>query len=167
MKSRTFARAAFAALALVVVFSALAFGAGAFSPRVNVSLSGTVARGGGEVLLEQAGKVSPGEIISWNVAASNIGDAPAHSINVVGDIPQGTAYVDGSAGGDGVVGVKFSLEHPHENQTFTERPTVHYTEGGVDRERPARADEYKAIQMTFARIGAGESLKASYRTSVR
>lgn len=166
MKTVLFSRRAFVALALVLGM-ALLVSAAVFSARVNVSLSGVVTREGREVSLEDAGRVAPREVINWKIAAANVGDADANAINVVGDIDNGTTYVAGSAGGDGVVGVKFSLEHPHENQTFAVSPMVSYTENGVAKQRPARPDEYKAVQISFAKIGVGQTLRATYRTRVR
>lgn len=166
MKTCRLSRRALAALALVLV-SAFVVAAAALAPRINVSLSGTVLRDGNQLPLEQAGKVYPREVITWDVTAANVGNAEARSINVVGDVSDGTAYIPGSAAGEGIVSVKYSTEHPHENQAFYERPTVRYTEAGVERERPARPDEYKAVQLTFDRLPAGATLKASYRTRVR
>jgi uncharacterized repeat protein (TIGR01451 family) len=152
---------------VLVISTGLLVGAASLAPRINVSLSGTVSREGRQIPLEEAGRVTPREVISWNIIAANTGNADASSINVVGDIDDGTSFVPGSAQGDGVVSVKYSLEHPHENQTFSVRPMVRVTQNGVVRERPATSSEYKAVQLTFAKIGAGETLKASYRTRVR
>jgi uncharacterized repeat protein (TIGR01451 family) len=166
MKSTRISRRSLAALALVLV-SAFVVAAATLAPRINVSLSGTVLREGNQLPLEQAGKVYPREVITWDVTAANVGNAEARSINVVGDVSEGTAYLPGSAAGEGVVSVKYSVEHPHENQTFSEQPMVSYMEGGVERQRPARPDEYKAVRLTFDRLPAGATLKASYRTRVR
>jgi hypothetical protein len=96
-----------------------------------------------------------------------VGDSPATSVSFVGDVDDATNFVPGSVAGPGVSSVGYSLEHPHENQTFYERPMVRYTEGGVTKERPASPEEYKAVKITFTRIGAGETVKATYRTRVR
>lgn len=162
MITLSISRRVICALALVIV-TAFLVGASALPPRINVSLSGTVARDGRQIRLEDAGKVFPNEVISWNIAATNTSPIPANAISVVGDIDDGTAFISGSASGNGIVSVKYSVEHPHENQTFYEHPMVR-----VGRtQRPATPDEFKAIQLTFASIGAGETLRASYRTRVR
>lgn len=159
---------AFVALATLVLFASLVAGAtGASAPTVNVSLSGSVTRAGRSLSLAQAGGVNPGEVLSWHIAVSNRGNGDANSINVVGDIDDGTTFLPGSAAGDGVVSVQYSLEHPHENQTFSERPMVRETVGGVVKERPATPQEYRAVRLTFARVAAGQTLNASYRTRVR
>jgi len=155
-------------LVALVLFASFVVGATSpSSPLVNVTLSGSVARAGQSLSLEQAGGVNPGEVISWHIAVANRGNADANSINVVGDIDDGTAFVPGSAAGDGVVSVQYSLEHPHENQTFSERPMVRETVGSVVKERPATPQEFKAVRLTFAHVAAGQTLSASYRTRVR
>jgi uncharacterized repeat protein (TIGR01451 family) len=148
--------------------AAVAFGAVTpAAPLVNVALTGSVLRAGQSLSLEEAGGVKPGEVISWQITVSNRGGGDANSLNVVGDIDDGTTYLPGSATGDGVVAVKYSLEHPHEHQTFTEHPIVREQVGGVLKERPALPQEFKAVQLTFARVAAGATLKAAYRTRVR
>jgi uncharacterized repeat protein (TIGR01451 family) len=155
----------FAATALL--FTALVVVAAVVSPSLKVDLAGSIMRDGRAISLDNVGRVNPGEAITWSFNVSNQGNAPANAVKVVGDVDDATAYVPGSAAGDGVTSVKYSLEHPHANQTFSERPMVQVNEGGVVRERPASPDKYKAIQFTFQSVGAGENKKATYQTRVR
>lgn len=153
--------------AALLLFGALIVVAAVASPSLKVELAGTIMRSGQQLSLEKAGRVNPGEVITWGFTVSNQGNAPATAVHVVGDIDDATKYVPGSAASDSELHVKFSLEHPHDNQTFYERPMVMVNEGGVMRERPASPDQYKAIQFTIERVGGGEVKKASYQTRVR
>lgn len=153
--------------ATAMLFTALVVVAAVVSPSLKVDLAGSIIRDGRVMSLDQVGRVNPGESITWSFNVSNQGNAPATAVNVVGDIDDATAYVPGSALGDGVISVKYSLEHPHANQTFSARPMVQVNEGGVVRERPASPDKYKALQFTFQSVGAGEARKATYQTRVR
>jgi uncharacterized repeat protein (TIGR01451 family) len=165
MRRRVLLSLALVALAAAAVFAVAP--APTASPAINVTLNGSVSRDGQSLPLEQAGSVRPGEIITWNISVANKGQGTARSLHVVGDVDDGTSLVPGSATGEGVSGVMYSTEHPHDQQTFFERPTVRELVGGEVRERPARPDEIKAVQLTFAQVAAGETLKATYRTRVR
>jgi uncharacterized repeat protein (TIGR01451 family) len=160
-------RRALAALALLLLAAVIAGASALSSPSINVKLTGSVSREDQNVALEQAGSVRPGEVITWDIAVANSGGAAARSINVVGDVDDGTTFIPGSATGEGVSGVKYSIEHPHDGQTFYARPMVSEQVGGEVRERPARPDEIKAVQITFAVVPANATLKATYRARVR
>lgn len=154
-------RRALCALALVVGL-ALVAGAASLSPLINVDLSGSVTRAGKRLSLEEAGRVKPREVISWDMKLSNRGDAPASNVQAVGQVPQGTEFVGGSASGD-VVGVKYSLD----GKSFSERPMIRVRVAGVDKEVPASPDKYVAVQFTFANVAAGQVKNAAYLTRVR
>ena len=145
-----------------LLFTALVFAGNLLSPLVKVDLSGSVQRNGRTLSLEEAGGVAPGEDITWKVTVSNRGDAAASKVQAVGQIPQGTVYVAGSASGDAVE-IKYSLD----GRAFSERPVIRVVEGGVVRERPAPPDSYIAVQFTFASVGTGEAKRAVYHTRVR
>ena len=152
------------ALVAFLLFTSLAVAATTttLAPILQAHLSGSVTREGRTVKLEDAGKVSPGEHINWNITLVNSGDAAASNVQPVGQIPQGTQFVPGSTTGD-ATSVQYSLD----GKTFSPVPMVSVIEKGVTVQRPASPDQYKAVQFTFALVGKGETKYAAYSTRVR
>lgn len=151
------------ALIACLVFASVAAAATVLKPVIKVHLFGSVTRDGCAIKLDEAGNVHPGENLNWSIVVSNSGDAAATNVQAIGQIPQGTVYVPGSANGNAGTSVKYSLD----GQAFSDRPVVRVIENGVAVERPASPDQYKAVQFIFPRVGGGEEKKAAYRTRVR
>lgn len=161
------ARALLAALTLLALAS-LSLAAAASRPAeslLKIDLDGVVARPGGNVSLAEAGKVKPGEVITWGMKITNRGDsATVPGTSAEGEIHPATVYVPGSAGGDNSAAVTFSLD----GRNFSPRPMVKYVENGVERERPAPVEAYRAVRFTWpGQISPGEVRSATYKARVR
>src|SRR5438093_4317377 len=70
-------------------------------PSIKMNLSGAVVRSSGNVAIEQAGAVAPGEVILYTITSHNEGMKPALGYKATGPIPANTVYVQGSAKADG------------------------------------------------------------------
>lgn len=152
--------AIYAAAPAVARPSSPAARASAQSGKVRVELSGSVNRNKENVNVDQT-QVTPGEVINWNVRMINGTTREVRNVSAVGEIPKGTAFIPGSAGGDGVTGIEYSADG---GQTFSARPTVKVK--GED--RPASPDAYTNVRFTWnAPIDAGSAKQAYYRTRVR
>ncbi|MCB1024993.1 MAG: hypothetical protein KDB79_11410, partial [Acidobacteria bacterium] len=90
-------------------------------PEVKVSLSGEVGRDEGMVSLDKAGSVKPGELIKWKIRSENTSDSEAKGYKAIGNIPPGTEFVAGSANGDGLPALKYSIDG---GQNFSEKPMI-------------------------------------------
>jgi len=135
-------------------------------PLLKVELGGVVQRGSESVSLDAAGKVNPGEVLAWRMAVSNLGDAPSPSVwSVDGDVDAATVYVPGSARADGSPAVTFSIDG---GRTFSALPMETYTDGGVEKRRPAPVEAYRVVRFTWASpISPGEVRAAHYKARVR
>ena len=132
---------------------------------VKVDLNGSVNRNGKTMPLEKAGRVFPGEVINWNIVVANHGNTSPSRIRAVGKIPAGTVFIPGSASGDNLTSIKFSID---DARTFSERPMITVTGAdGVKREQPAPVESYTDILFIFANLNAREVKNARYQTRVR
>ena len=97
----------------------------------------------------------PGQVVEYRVTATN-NDAtslPAENVKILGPIPNGTAYVDGSATpSSDEVRTEFSLD----NESFSENP-----------ESSAGAAGYKAVRWTpLVELASGASVTFVYRVTI-
>ncbi len=90
------------------------------SPVMKINLSATIARSGGNVAVEKAGPVSPGEVISYTIASKNEGSGPALDYKAIGPIPAKTIYVDGSAKAEGASAV-YSIDG---GKAYSSKPMI-------------------------------------------
>ena len=159
---------AYSVLLLTVVAAATALSsatlaipaAGETAPPVKIELWGEVFRGDEAVRLGDDVRVNPGEEIVWRLRLHNSGQKWVAGVRAVGDIPAGTRFVEGSAGGEGVTGVEYSIDG---GKTFSPRPVVIKDGKPV----PAPVSSYTTVRLTFGgRVESGMSKTASYRTLV-
>lgn len=140
---------------------------GAFGrPQVKVVLSGAVERDNEMVSLEKADEVRPGEILHWTVSSENIGDGNAGDYKVVGRIPAGTQFVEGSAKAEGAPVVTYSIDG---GKSFSKQPMIEekQADGSVKRV-PAPASMFTQLRFEWSEpLNSKENLKASYDVVVK
>lgn len=121
------------------------------SAAAEVVLSTSVA-GVGDRPSVEAG-VAPGEVLRYTISFTNQGTqtARAGTIVITNPLPEGTEYVDGSAGGAGAV-VTFSVD----GERFAASESLVIQQQGAA--RAATAADYRSIRWTFEpELRAGES----------
>jgi uncharacterized repeat protein (TIGR01451 family) len=136
-------------------------------PDVKVLLSGAIERAGGELIpVEKASTVNPGEILHWTITSTNDGDAPAREYRALGQIPQGTMLIAGSATADGTATVVYSIDN---GKTFSATPTVEEKQAdGSVKQVPAPLSMYTQVRYEWTDpLAAASKLNASYKVRVK
>ena len=139
--------------------------ASAARPEVNVQLSGAVERDSKLMSLEKSTVVNPGEILDWNIAAENDGNASALEYKTVGHIPRGTEFVAGSAKADGAKAL-YSIDG---GKSFSAQPMIEVKQGdGSVKRVPAPVSMYTEIRYEWSDpLAQGGKLSASYKVRVK
>ena len=131
---------------------------------VHVSLTGAVERDGKLVSTEGL-RVGPNEVITWQIEAVNRGQKIARAVRTVAPVPAGTEFVAGSAVGQGVSQILYSIDG---GRNYSERPVVKVVKNGVEREVPASPTVYTNVQFVWdGELPPRAARQASYRTRVR
>ena len=102
--------------------------------------------------------VLPGETLRYTIVFSNQStqDAAEGSIVITNPLPDGAAYLEGTAAGEGTQ-ITFSTDGEH----FDVPGALIVMEGGV--QRPAATADYHSIRWTFEpRLPAGQSGEVSF-----
>lgn len=136
-------------------------------PDVKVLLSGAIERAGGELIpVEKASTVNPGEILHWTIASTNDGDGPAREYRALGQIPQGTTLIAGSATADGAATVVYSIDN---GKTFSATPMVEEKQpDGSVKLVPAPVSMYTQVRYEWTDpLNGGSKLNASYKVRVK
>ena len=139
--------------------------ANARRPEVNVLLAGAVERDSKLMPLEKSTVVNPGEILDWNIAAENTGNAAALEYKTVGHIPRGSEFVAGSAKADGAKAL-YSIDG---GKSFSAQPMIEVKQddGSVKRV-PAPVSMYTEIRYEWSDpLAQGGKLFASYKVRVK
>ena len=91
----------------------------------------------------------PGEIIQYTLTATNIGLQPAHDVEIVDPIPEGTEYVLESARGEGMI-ISCSIDG---GRLYQSPPVVHDFQrpDGVIEKRAAPASAYTHVKWLVPR----------------
>lgn len=139
-------RRLFAFITVCAAFAALSTAAFA-RPVVTLKLVATLVQtdaSGKDVLTPVTGAVHPGDRLRYQIVATNSGDRPALDVRPADAIPAGTAFVAGSATGDGKV------EYALDRGAWSPAPTV--VVHGKDGDKTVAADPatYAAIRWTTA-----------------
>jgi hypothetical protein len=154
-----------AALCLCLLASAVVASAASrfVGPLLNVSLDGSITRGSQTLTLAEM--VRPGDTLNWRMVIANRGDGPSPSVwSVDGQVDPKTVYVMGSGSCDGSPAVSYSLD----GENFSARPVETYMEAGVQKQRPAPVEAYRAVRFTWSdSINAGEVRACRYQARVR
>ena len=135
-------------------------------PEIKVTLAGTVARGGESLALEKAGSVHPGEVLDWKITSANEGDGAARQYKTVGQIPQGTSFVAGSASAEYAAAVSYSIDN---GKSFSAQPTIEEKQAdGTVKRVAAPASMYTQVRYEWSDpLAASSSLTASYKVRVK
>ena len=135
------------------------------SPAMKLSLSGTVARSSGNVAIEKAGSVNPGEVINYTITSDNSGTSAAREYKTVGPIPAGTSYVDGSAKAEGASAM-YSIDG---SKSFSAQPMIDVRQpDGSLKKVAAPVSMYTHVRFAWsAPLAAASHSTASYRVRVK
>lgn len=135
-------------------------------PEVSVAIGGFVNRDGQTLSLAKTDSVRTGEVIDWSIDSKNDGTAAAENYKVVGQIPEGTVFVQGSIRGDQSPAVKYSIDG---GKTFSAEPLIDEKQpDGSVRKVPAPISMYTQIRFEWKQsLSAKSSLGVSYRVRVK
>ena len=135
-------------------------------PEVKVRLAGSLKRNDESLALDQVSGVHPGEILDWTITSANEGDAPARQYKTIGQIPQGTSFVAGSAVAEYDASVSYSIDG---GQNFDSQPTIEVKQpDGTTKRTPAPASMYTQVRYEWSDpLAAGTTLSASYQVRVK
>ena len=135
-------------------------------PEVKVALNGTVEREGKQVALAETASVKPGEVLNWQIATVNEGNAAAREYKTVGEIPAGTVYVAGSAAGENGSTVTYSIDG---GKTFSTQPIIEQKQpDGTVKRVAAPVSMYTQVRYEWAdELAAGGRVNASYKVRVK
>jgi uncharacterized repeat protein (TIGR01451 family) len=118
-------------------------------------------RGNSATRLVPAGRVVPGDEITWTIVASNVCATPAGDVAITNPVPEHMRYVGNSAFGPGAQ-IEFSLD----GAAFAAADALTVAEADGS-SRPARAEDYSHIRWVLPRaMGPQESLMVRYRATV-
>ena len=152
--------------ALGLARSRVARTASAGRPEVKVMLSGSVERGGERLAVEKLESVKPGEIIDWQITSANEGTAGARGYTAVGQIPDGTSFIAGSAAAERGSTVTYSIDG---GQTFSTQPVVEQRQpDGTVKKVPAPVSMYTQVRYEWPdELAAGGRFAAAYKVRVK
>jgi uncharacterized repeat protein (TIGR01451 family) len=159
-------------MCLLVVGGAAAFAQRQYTraltgrPEVKVVLSGAVEREAGRLSIEKASAVMPGETLDWTITSQNEGTAAAREYKTVGQIPQGTTFIMGSATADGTASVTYSIDN---GQTYAAQPLVAEKQpDGSTKRVPAPVSMYTQVRYEWTdALADGGKFVASYKVRVK
>ena len=116
-----------------------------------------------DIKLVEAGNAIPGDELIFTVAYTNRGLEPAENVVLVNPVPEHTAYIDGSAGGEGAA-ISFSVD----GGSSYDLPGNLLVPGEDGKPRPAQAQEYTHIRWVFSEpVPPGESGTVFFRVRLR
>jgi uncharacterized repeat protein (TIGR01451 family) len=135
-------------------------------PEVKVQISGSVRRDDKMVSLEKAEAVKSGETLDWSIESVNEGNADAQKYRVVGQVPQGTTFVAGSAKGDDAPQIAYSIDG---GKTFSAQPMIDEKQpDGSTKKVAAPVSSYTQLRFDWAKsLPANAKLAAAYRVRVK
>lgn len=135
-------------------------------PEIKIALTASVHRGQANLPIEKAEAVGSGEVVSWNIVSSNVGNGQAHDYMTVGQIPKGTSFVEGSATAEGRAYITYSIDG---GKTFTATPLVVEKQAdGTMKQVVAPVSMYTQVRYEWADpLAAGGKLSASYQVRVK
>jgi uncharacterized repeat protein (TIGR01451 family) len=135
------------------------------SPAMKINLSGTVARPSGNVAIEKAGSVNPGEVINYTIISNNEGSGSARDYKTVGPVPARTIYVDGSAKAEGASAV-YSIDG---SKSYSAKPMVDQRQpDGSIKKVPAPLSMYTHVRFEWSDpLVAASHTTASYQVRVK
>jgi uncharacterized repeat protein (TIGR01451 family) len=140
--------------------------ANAGQPEVKIKLSGSLKRNDQNLTLDKVSAVHPGEILDWTITSANEGNAPARQYKTIGQIPQGTSFVAGSAVAEYGASVSYSIDG---GKNFAAQPVVEEKQAdGTKKLVPAPVSMYTQVRYDWNDpLAAGSTLSASYKVRVK
>jgi uncharacterized repeat protein (TIGR01451 family) len=135
------------------------------SPAMKINLSGTIARSTGNVAIEKAGSVGPGEVINYTITSNNEGSGSARDYKTTGPIPARTIYIDGSAKAEGASAV-YSLDG---GKSYSTKPIIDQRQpDGSVKKVPAPVSMYTHVRFEWSDpLVAKGHCSASYQVRVK
>jgi uncharacterized repeat protein (TIGR01451 family) len=135
-------------------------------PEVKVFISGVVVRAGKTFSVEKVEAVKSGETLDWSINSANSGAGDAKNYKVVGQIPNGTTFVVGSAKAEKQPQVQYSIDG---GKTFSAEPLVEEKQAdGSVKQVPAPASMFTQVRFEWAdSLPSQSSLNAAYRVQVK
>lgn len=135
-------------------------------PEVKVKLAGSLKRNDESLALDKVSAVHPGEILDWTITSANEGDGAARQYKTIGQIPQGTSFIAGSAVAEYNASVSYSIDG---GKNFAAQPTIEEKQAdGTTKSVPAPASMYTQVRYEWSDpLAAGSTLSASYKVRVR
>ncbi|HEX5709375.1 MAG TPA: hypothetical protein VFX96_18885 [Pyrinomonadaceae bacterium] len=170
---RTFRMLPVVALALVVagVGAAIAqrqiaSGGSDGRPEVKIVLAGAVERGEESVPLDKVESVKPGEVLRWNLTSVNEGAGAARDYKAVGEIPQGTTFIAGTAAAEQGSVVTYSIDG---GKTYSTQPIIEERQAdGTTKRVPAPVSMYTQVRYEWKdALASGGRVGASYKVRVK
>ena len=134
-------------------------------PAMKISLSGTITRSSGNVAIEKAGSVNPGEVINYIITSHNEGAGSARDYKTVGPIPARTNYVEGSAKAEGASAV-YSIDR---GKSYSSRPMIDERQAdGTFKKVAAPASMYTHVRFEWnSPMAAKSQSSASYQVRIK
>ncbi len=135
-------------------------------PDVKINMSAVVKRNEENVSVTEVEAVHAGEILVWNLDSANEGNAAANNYSVVGQIPEGTTFVAGSAYSPKKAAVTYSID---KGKDFSAQPLIDekQSDGSVKRV-PAPVSMYTHVRFAWnAPLAPNQKLQSTYRVRVK
>ncbi|NOY69078.1 MAG: DUF11 domain-containing protein [Deltaproteobacteria bacterium] len=111
-------------------------------------------------------RVTPGQIIQYDIVSKNNSKRPLHKVEPEGKIPPGTEYIKNSAKSTGNVKIKFSADN---GKSFSTPPLKLKTvlPDGTKIEKIIPPSKYTNIRFVTKSLKPGESFTSAYRVIVK
>ena len=134
-------------------------------PAVKINLAGAIGRPSGNVAIEKAGSVNPGEVINYTITSQNEGPTAAREFKAIGPIPARTIYVDGSARAEGAAAL-YSIDG---GKSYSPKPMIEQRQpDGSVKQVPAPASTYTHVRFEWdSPLAADGHRSASYQVRVK
>lgn len=153
-------------LAAALLFPAAALAAPQVQLAITAEKEVTVTQNGEQVVQRvPAGEAAPGETVIFTIVYENVGDEAATNVVVNNPLPEGTAYVPGSATEAGEL--TFSIDG---GETFKSPSLLTYevaNPDGTQERRVASPEQYTHIRWQIPEISAGGNGEVNFRVQVQ
>jgi uncharacterized repeat protein (TIGR01451 family) len=135
-------------------------------PLIRLFLTGAIERDSKTIAVENAGPVTPGEVVSFTMNSVNEGSAPAREYRAIGQIPRGAIFIAGSALAENTIHVSYSID---DGQQFSSSPMIDERQvDGTMKKVAAPVSMYTQVRFEWADpLAAGGKLMASYQVRVK
>ena len=145
----------------------LVSGAAFAAPELSITIMAehdvetTDAAGKTQVQRIEAGNAAPGETLYYTITYSNSGDEPATNVKLDNPVPEGTAFIAGSAWGQGTE-MLFSIDG---GKSFKKAAALTYQQDGET--RTAAPEQYNAVRWIVPDIQPDSSGSVGFSALVK